>query len=407
MKFSANDLYRAAMIEDRANIEYIENGVPHTAVVEILGIDTNHLLFRRTQSSDRQEIALKDVQSIERLGASPEDMVGRVSAFLGEKRRIMRAKTNGMNLWKRFATELEALKARIQSLEGCEALLAFLQNNSALSGDIKRQPMDEVCGQLLRIRDELGEELSRFAEALIALARRDISGAMKAYLNGLNGRPDAQFIQKYASQLAIASIQLDGRVNNDSAFIYWIDQLLSVDPEQVMRDEAIWLNYLEKCVTFQHFAPMCEALRAVENKEIAFETLAFVMAQNEKPIQACQALDVLENAYGANYTVGQLLLQLIDDDRSYCVRYANRISCLFEEGLIGKENVGYIYDYVKLRRHAHIVNGCLVSYFVNIIDINERLLNYMDDCLARGLDYEPDLVYFIPRDGGVATNVER
>lgn len=407
MKFIASDLYRAAMIADRAKIEYIENGEPREAIVEIMGIDTAHLFFRRTQSAARQEIALSDIQSIERLGLSSKNMSERVNAFLSEKRFVMRDKTYRMSLWRRFGGKLQILKERVRMCAGCEALQAFLESNSALAGDIKRHQMDEIRDQLDQIHSGLEEELFRFAEALIALARRDITGAMKAYLAGVDDRPDANFIRKYAAQLAVASIELDGRVKNNCAFVYWIDQLLAVDLGQAIHDEAIWLNYLSLCVVFQHFKPLCEALRGLEDTKAAFEALAFVMASNEQPIQACQALDVLENKYGANYTVGQLLFQLIDDEHSYCVRYANRVHCLFEEKQIGQENVGYIYDYVKLRRFAHIVNGYLVSYFVNVSDINGNLLEYMDNCLKQGLDYEPDMVHFDRQEGGVATNVER
>lgn len=408
MKFSASDLYRAAMIGDRAKIEYLENSVPREAIVEIVGIDANHLYYRRAQSSEGMEIALKDIQSIERLGLSSENMADRVAEFLRAKDRVKRRKENGLSLWRRFGDKIEALKARLQTCPGFEALLAFVGNNSALSGDIKRQPMDEILSQLDLARDVLGEELSRFAEALIRLAMRDITGSMKAYLKDLSGRPDEDFIRKYAAQLAVISVQLGDRLSNETGFIFWIDELLSVDPQRVIQDEALWLNYLEKCVIFQHFKPLCDALRAIEDRKIAFEAVAYVMASNDKPIQACQALDVIEDAYGANYTIGQLLIQLVDDDRSYCVRYASRVRSLFDENLIGQETMGYIYDYVKLRNHSHIVNGWLVSYFVNTEkDISDTLKTYMDNCLAQGLDYEADLIHFEPKIGGVATNVER
>lgn len=407
MRFTANDLYRAAMIGDRAKIEYFENGILHEAVVEMMGIDSSHLLFRKGMFSDRQEIALKDIQSIERIGSSSENMAERVDRFLKQKQSRMRDKKNGMYLWKRFSDDLELLKGHIEQSAGFNELHAFFSSNSAMSGDIKRQPMDEIDRQIKQARLSLGEELSVFAECIIALAKRDILTAMKVYLNVMGDTFDTDFIRKYAAKLAIASVQLSGNLNNDCAFIYWIDRLLDVDPTQVIKDEAIWLNYLSKCVTFQHFKPLCEILHAIDKKEVAFEALAFVMALNEQPVQACQALDCLKNAYGANYSVGQLLFQLVDDEHSYCVRYADRVSCLISEKQIGKENVGYIYDYVRIRRFAHIVNGCLVSYFVNAADIDSRLLDYMNDCLVHGLDYEPDMVFFTPQDGGVATNVER
>lgn len=407
MKFTANDLYRAAMIGDRAKLEYIENGVLQESVVEMMGIDSTHLLFRKGMYSGRQEIALKDIQSIERIGSSPENMAERVAMFLKQKQNTMRDKKNGLNLWKRFGNDLETLKRLVEQFTGCSELLAFFSNNSALSGDIKRQPMAEIERQIESVRPSLGEELSSFAECMIALAKRDIVKAMKAYLNVMGDTIDASFVRKYAAKLAIVSVQLSGNLKNDCAFIYWIDQLLDVDPAQVINDEAIWLNYLSKCVTFQHFKPLCEVLRIIEKKEVVFDALAFVMALNEQPIQACQALDCIENAYGANYSAGQLLFQLVDDEHSYCVRYADRVRCLIAEKKIGKENVGYIYDYVRIRRFAHIVNGCLVSYFVNAADIDSRLLDYMNDCLIHGLDYEPDMVFFTPQVGGVATNVER
>ena len=122
MKFIASDLYRAAMIADRAKIEYIENGEPREAIVEIMGIDTAHLFFRRTQSAARQEIALSDIQSIERLGLSSKNMSERVNAFLSEKRFVMRDKTYRMSLWRRFGGKLQVLKERVRLCAGCEAL---------------------------------------------------------------------------------------------------------------------------------------------------------------------------------------------------------------------------------------------------------------------------------------------
>lgn len=408
MKFKANDLYRAAMIGNPAKITYVQDDVVHEMTVELAGIDVDYLYFRKSMfDASEYSIQLKKVKTIERVGVSHESVAERVASYIQQKQRIIRAGENGLHMRKRFPTELQELIDHVGALSDCAELLDFLKDNGALSGDIRRKPMDAVCSQLEQVCATLSPTKAAFAKCVVSLAKRDIQGAMKAYLDIMDDTLSSEYISQCAAKLAVANVQLSGYMKNDSAFVFWIDQLLQVDSAQVYNDPALWLNYLTQCVTFQHFKPLCQVLSSIKDEKLVFDTIAFVMALNEQPVQACQALDCLEEAYGANYSVGQLLVQLIDDEHSYCVRYADRVQCLLREKMIGKENVGYIYDYVRLRRFAHIVNGYLVSYFVNASDIDARLLDYMTECLSQGVDYEPDMVYFVPHKGGIATNVER
>lgn len=415
MKFTAKDLYNAAMIGIRMRIEYVENNQNREMEAEIVGINPTHLTVRTAMFRNNTEIPLNSIQSLERLNDAPEDMARRIEEFLRMKHRYIHDKENKifcekkyrLDLIRRFEGDIAELTQYVSGLEGCDELAAFLTNNGALAGNVSGQPMDLIEAQLEKACAGLEAPKAAFARCLIALTRRDMIGVMKVYLDIMGERPDEAFIRACAARIAVASVHLNGHLENQCAFIFWLDRLLEVDPAQLYNDPALWYNYLRRCVGFQHFDPLCRMLRVIKEEDVVFDALAYVLAQNEQPVYACRALDRLEHAYGANYTPGQLMLTLEDDDRSYCARYIKQVYCMMEEHLLGAADRGYIYDYVRLKGFAHIMNGYLVNYFVNLKDVEQYLKDDMDECLTQGLDFEPELVRFTPHPGGVATNVKR
>ena len=258
----------------------------------------------------------------------------------------------------------------------------------------------------------LRPEQEAFARSIIALACRNLSDAQMAYLKNVNGYQfTAEFIRMYGAKLAVTAMQSFSKKNqkssgNPCAFIFWIDKLLEVAPEQVLNDSALWLNYLNWCVTYQHFDALCKALNRCANYAVAFDALAYVFAIHEQPMIAKKALHYL-NCQAQNYhTPGELMVHLIDDELSYCVRFADRVERLVSEGRIGNPNAAYIYDYVRIRRYAHVVNGCMINYFVNEADVEGSLIEEMTYQLKEYLDYESTLVS-VRLIENVATSVEK
>ncbi|MGN1019229.1 MAG: hypothetical protein ACI4O7_02545 [Aristaeellaceae bacterium] len=423
MMYTREDILRASLVGENVIVCYHDaNGLCEKRF-KLCGIDMKALKLKANLHGTEQPLSLECIESIRRIpvGMDEQDMPSvasiksEIDSFVQKMESPLRDKKNSLALYRHFPQDLDDLRNALTAVPDAQELKDFFTSNSAMAGDIKRVPVESVAEQLERVSDMLTPRLAAFARSVLALACRNISDAQMAYLRYVTERRLTEaFVRDFGARLAITAMQpcirksQQGQQNPDNpcAFIFWMDRLMQVDPEQVLTDPVLWLNYLKWCVTYQHFSVLGDFLSQCGDQDMVYKALAYVFALHEQPLMAHEALLYLGNPHRGTHTPKELLVHLIDDELSYCVRFADRFERLVNEGKLGNPNVAYVYDYVRVRGYAHLVNGCMTSCFVNVKDIEQSIIDEMTEQLKESLDYEPILVSIRLKEN-VATSVEK
>lgn len=420
MIYSIDDLLRASMIGETVTVRYRGSAGLCQETFKLCGIDAQTVKLQSHMYAPIQTLSLDSIESISRGSLTPSEwdleaasaLKKTIEEFLQQKQRLLRDKRYALSLHRRFPEELNGLCAALEGLDDAEALKAFFASNAALTGNAGLELWPEIEKQLPAACAHLQPEQAAFAQSLFAVARRNLPEAQMAYLMHAHGHKfSPEFIRLYGAKLAVVAMKAYNQKQeknpiNTCSFVFWIDKLLEAAPEQVIHDPALWLNYLNWCVTYQHFTPLCTALRQHADHAAAFDALAYVFALNEQPLLAGAALRYLNGQAGTQHTPGELMVHLVDDELSYYARFADRVERLISDGDLGNPEAAYIYDYVRARKYAHVVNGYLISYFVNQTNIEDSLLTEMSNQLALYWDYDPTPTS-LSLSGNVVTSVKK
>lgn len=334
-----------------------------------------------------------------------------------------------------YEPQLRELREKLKSIPGeaAEKLLSALNNNALLAGDKQtrsRMNRDELLSCVEALQGQLEPDEQDLAAALLNIGFRRHADAMQVWLKRRGDAPGftGEFLRRYGIRLAVTAASFpmcDGpfteaapdaligngygvlrmqrrtiRLDRMPAFMFVMDQMLQLDDVQL--PERPWIWYLFQCVVFNHFEPLKRYLRTKAPQEAAYETLKSLFVLMDEYVWALQA-------DWRSVPVAELLLHLDEGGITYGGRLAKQAQMLVDQGLLGRSDLGYIYDFNRRddNRPSYIVTGTLSTLEFRLCDqpaLRPLSEEVMQQYRMRH-DYDPVLVHIDQQ--GVIRPVEK
>lgn len=405
------DIQQLALIG--ARLELSVSGTVYCGKLLAVNNDTLRIACRGTN----RDVPIENIQRLSVLADTPDrDSFNQ----LAERYRVLIgfAKTTPIKLYKFYEDKLASL---IEKLEESE-LKSFFQNKSYLPGTVPSwlqvQPYLELLEQATLSDDERD-----FAYAILYTAFREYGMAMQVWLrhHPSTGSLDDTFVNKYGLLLALTSTGFSSRyatftvastvasslretnhrvpkqvrLDRLPIFMFLSSQLLRVSPEQLTKNENVWVSYLLQCVVFNSFGTLKEFFWRCKDDDFVYATLRDLFLLMDEYTWAWQAAQ-------QSVPIKRLLLHL-PERITYGVRLARCAEFLIEKNFLGRMDVGCIFEYNREHESGLIVSGCLheLNFQVKNQPELENLCEQIVSQFSTRLDYDPALLH-IDKDGKIS-----
>lgn len=364
-----------------------------------------------------RDVRIADIQRLSVLADTPDrDSFNQLAERYREL--IGFAKTTPIKLYKFYEDKLASL---IEKLEESK-LKSFFQTKNFLSGAVPSELQVQPHLELLK-QATLSEDERDFAYAILYTAFHEYGMAMQVWLrhHQPTGQLDDAFVNKYGLLLALTSTGFSSRnatftvastvasslretnrkvpkqvrLDRLPIFMFLSSQLLRVSPEQLTKNEDVWVRYLLQCVVFNSFGALKEYFWRCEDNTFVYATLRDLFLLMDEYTWAWQAAQ-------QSVPIKKLLLHL-PERITYGVRLARCAELLIEKKLLGRMDVGCIFEYNREHESGLIVSGCLheLNFQVKNQPGLKNLCEQIASQFSTRLDYDPALLH-IDEDGKIS-----
>ena len=389
---------------------------------KLMASHNDRLELRLDRNKETRHISLGDVAGLAVTSITLDEERLRPLAQHGH---MLAQKIHPHDLRNECRMQLAAMQEKLETIPGepAQTLLAALKNSQLLAGDkMTRNRMSREREPLLKcveaLQGQLDPDEQALAAALLNIGFRQNAAAMQVWLDRRGDAPGftEEFLRRYGLWMALTAASFpmyevifteaapDALIGAGSGnqrpqrssrnlprmpvFMFLMDQLLQLDDMQL--PEKPWIWYLFQCVAFNHFGPLKQYLRTKASQEFAYGTLKSLFVMMDEYVWALQA-------DWRSVPVAELLLHLDDGDVTYGRRLVQQAQRLVDQGLLGRGDLGYIYEFSREgdNKPNYIITGGLYTVECRLSD--QPALTHLSEEIIRQYqrrhDYDPVLVH--------------
>ncbi len=319
----------------------------------------------------RCKLAMDSIAAIEwadgvpdRKGPVKKEEAAGLKKLIKEKNDL-RDKAN-LDTLELFRNEISILSEKVDSA----LLKEYLTNSRSRMVLLDEMQAEEflVSFQKMFERGEIDRYVMHIGSMVVCIAGRKFKECIAQCFQMLHGADRRE--NKRKGYLCLAYVM--NRLKDEDQSFYWLEKYF-LEGTQILREDSsypLWWRYLANTVGFGSFERLGGILQQVYefDKNLAYESLAYVLAQNNAQRQANYLVSCMEQAE-LSWDTLHGAYQKLDSEKDN--KYHRFLKCADDILSNGKYKTydkdqgidGLVYEYVPMRSYGFIIGYDMIKYF--------------------------------------------